>query len=257
MTRFTCAILALGLSTTGLFACTEAPPPAGVLRACLYDLDPPRSTAPGSGFDVDVARLVASRINHRLEIVWLKRPPRTEIESTDVDYRALLSGGCDLQLSVPGGAIADFEASLSLTDPYYGTGYELIPADADLASATLVAVRANSVAHVVVDDMGLNWTMQPNARAIVDAVASGDADAGLIWGPELALLMSAGVAVERNPQFQPSAALRWNQHMAVRRSDHSLLVGINAALSELETEIAELLIEHRLPPHRSGDLSAP
>jgi ABC-type amino acid transport substrate-binding protein len=197
------------------------------------------------GFDFDVAELLAGELGTNLRIVWQPLPVMTEIESTDIDYGPILAGQCDLMLSIPGrDAIVGLETLLTLSEPYYGTGFELIPENAQLLDESKVAVRANTVAHVVVDARGHDWTMQPDSAAIVAAVNGGQADVGLVWGPDLALLDQA-----HNDEFEPPRILRWNQHAIVRTGEDALLHDINAALERRGDDVLDLLAKHAMPVH--------
>lgn len=231
--------------------CTEERPLIGDLRVCFPQSDMPRSDRHSmSGFDIDVTRLVARELSKTFVPVWMPPPERTEIEVSDVSYTQLISGECDLQLSIPGQeAIAGFDV-LRLTAPYYGTAFELIPAQGshDLANwqGTKIAVRANTVAHVVVDRYGLPWTMKRNTDEIIAAVASGEAEAGLVWGPDLAPSQT-----KPNTSFETPSALKWNQHMAVKASDRALIENINSLMSErkIADEILALMARHHIPVH--------
>ena len=255
--RLNRAIPVLAVAAALAAACDSASPDAGgapahaaELRVCLGEKDPPRSLRTGGravGFDVDVARFAARALDQSLRIVWL--PERlTDIESTDVDYRPILGGECDAQLSVPGAdAVARFADRLALSAPYYGAAYEVIPAGAGLrwgaAYAGTVAVYSNAVAHIAVDAAGLSWTMQPNTAAIVRAVTDGSAAAGLIWGPDLAAL-----DVDRDEAFEPPPVLRWNLHAVTRRGD-PLLAELDGLLASaaFRARVRQLLDEHRIP----------
>lgn len=235
-----CAIAAESPATLG------GPP----LSVCFPAADPPRSArADASGFDVDVARLLAARIGRPLRLVWLPERGQTDIESTDLIFWPLLDGQCDMQLSIPGApAIARYGAQLQLSEPYYGAAFELVPAAATLVWGEpyegVLAVRANTVAHVAVDAVGIRWTMQERTVDLVAAVADGRADAALIWGPNLAL--TDGLV--RREGFDPPAALRWNLHAAVRRGD-GLLADLNRLLGDptIKSAVKSLLDDHGLP----------
>jgi ABC-type amino acid transport substrate-binding protein len=225
----------------------------GVLRVCLGEADLPRSqAAPVQGFDLEVAQLVADGLNRELQPVWLAKPNPTEIESTDIDYGPLLTGRCDLQLSIPGlGALGGYAQHLALTEPYYGAGFELVPGNVDIdleaPDERRIAVQNNTVAHVYIDKLGFDWTMRGDSDKIVAAIDSGEAGAGLVWGPELALL-----EIDYNPRFQAPAALRWNHHGATRSADLDLREAIDAVLArgDVRDGIHSLLRQHGIPPHR-------
>ena len=227
---------------------------------CFAENDPPRSLRSGEGpsFDVDVARLLATKLNRPLRLVWMPESAQTDIESTDLDFRPLLRGECDAQLSVPGeGAIAHLRGRLALSEPYYGAAYELLPQHSPLRwgqgaavlgaepDASRVAVVANSVAHVAVNAAGLRWTMQEASADVFGALADGAATAGLVWGPDLALLAGQ---VERSADFEPPEVLRWNLHAATRHGD-PLLADLDRAFADAEVhrQILALLSQHGIP----------
>ncbi len=218
------------------------------LRVCFPEIDPPRSARGGGGFDVDVARYLARELGRRLLIVWLPEEAQTDIESTDADYRPLLTGQCEAQLSVPGAqAIKRYRGRLVLSAPYYGAGFEVIPADSPFQFGSpfdgTVAVRANTVAHLALNAAKIGWSQQSSSAGIVRAVAEGAAVAGLVWGPDLALLDS-----DHNPDFEAPPVLRWNLHAAFRRNS-PLLEAVNRliASTEFRTYVGTNLVKHRIP----------
>ena len=220
------------------------------LDVCLPEDAPPRaSRGTEQGFDIDVARLLAAELGRPLRVLWQPTPNLTDIESSDVDYRPLLRGQCDLMMSVPGADdIGDFGQALALSEPYYGASWEVFPADSDFdwqaPFSGKVAVRAYTVGHRAVHEMGFDWTMQPDNRAIVDAVARGAASVGLVWGPAL-----GGLDVERKPEAEPPQALRWNMHLAYRAEAEGLGVAIDHALAALQVRgaINDALDAHGIP----------
>jgi ABC-type amino acid transport substrate-binding protein len=234
-----------------LLAGCSTEPTVGVLRVCLGASDPPRSEAsPFRGLDVDVALLLARGLKRELQPVWLAAPNPTEMESTDIDYGPLLTGRCDVQLSIPGvDALGALAQQLALSEPYYGAGFELVPAtanlDLDSPGDSRIAVRANTVAHVFVDWLGFAWTMRRDSADIVNALNSGEADAGLLWGPELATAQ-----VSRNVEFEAPAVLRWNHHGVVRAADVALREAIDVVLarSDVRADIEASMRRHGIPP---------
>lgn len=243
--------------------CTEDRPLTGTLRVCFPQSDLPRADrATGTGFDMDVARLVARELSREFIPVWLPRPDRTEIEVSDINYSLLAAGACDMQLSVPGERAIDGLDAVTLSAPYYGAAFELIPENAnpDLANRDRgkMAVRSNTVAHIVVDRLGLPWTMKRDTDELIAAVTSSEVEAALIWGPDLALSRT-----KHHTSFAAPSVLKWNQHMALRKADAQLLADLDTLLSDEETgrEIMDLLARYHIPVHapfaetfRSSDL---
>ncbi len=218
------------------------------LKVCLPENDPPRSKRGSGGFDADIAGYLAQSLGRRLVMVWLPEETQTDIESTDADYRPLLTGQCDLHLSVPGPeAVKRYRGWLVLSDPYYGAGFEVIPADSpfrfDAAFAGTVAVRANTVAHLALNSASIGWSQQASSAGIARAVAEGSAAAGLVWGPDLALLDS-----DHSPDFDAPPVLRWNLHAAFRK-DNPLIAEVNRlfATVEFQTHVRTHLARHRIP----------
>ncbi|MCY3838530.1 MAG: hypothetical protein OXH09_07815, partial [Gammaproteobacteria bacterium] len=199
-------------------------------------------------FDIDVAGHLARQLHRRLVIVWLPEEAQTDIESTDADYRPLLMGQCDLHLSVPGAeAIKRFRRWLVLSEPYYGAGFEVIPADSafgfDAPFSGTVAVRANTVGHLVLNAANVGWSQQSSSAAIVRAVADGTAAAGLVWGPDLALL-----DIDHNADFSAPAVLRWNLHAAFRKGN-PLIEDVNRLIATpvFQANVARNLVKHGIP----------
>ena len=227
---------------------------AAPLSICLPENDPPRSVRGAGleahGLDVDVARLLAAKLERPLRLAWMPERAQTDIESTDLNFRPLLHGECDALLSMPGrGALGRLEDRLALSAPYYGAAYELVPAEAafrwDEPYAGTIAVSANSLAHVAVNAIGVRWTMQEASADVVAALNAGAASAGLVWGPDLALLDDA---THRSAAFDPPAVLRWNLHAATRRDD-PVLADLNGVFDQdsVQRDILALLSRHRIP----------
>ena len=242
------AVLALSACERTVADSTATAAEIEELRICFPEHDAPRSRRGVGGFDIDVAKALAQRLGRRLVIVWLPEETQTDIESTDADYRPLAMGQCEVQMSVPGAeAVKRYRGWLVLSEPYYGAGLELIPADSPFrfgaAFAGTVAVRANSVAHLALNGTDIGWSQQSSSAGIVGAVAQGATAAGLVWGPDLALLDSA-----HNPDFEAPPVLRWNLHAALRR-DNPLLDEVNRvfASDEFREQVAAHLAAHGIP----------
>ena len=245
------AALAASTTVAPAIAAATAAQEVQQLSVCFAENDPPRSLRAGAqGFDVDVARLLARHLQRNLRIVWVAERYQTDIESTDVDYRPILTGQCDAQLSVPGAdAVARFRGRLVLSEPYYGAAFELLPASSAFRwkepYAGVVAVRANSVAHVAIDALGARWTMQAETAGILAALRTGAATSALVWGPDLATL-----DIGRNDGFEPPPVLRWNLHATTRRDD-PLLAALNRAFADeaVQAALLALMRQHRFPAH--------
>ena len=202
------------------------PSQAEELRVCLLDDDLPRAhRAEASGFDHDLFREAAARLGLDFVPVWRPNaPPYSEIDDTDLPLDDLLEGECDLVPSVPGRlALGRLQGRVDLSPPYYAAAFEIYLPSAesldwtDLPEAVAgrkVAVRLQSLGHFAAQAAGLDWTSQPSAREVVNAVDNGAAAAAVIFGPALASLGKQPVDA-----FDPPVGLRFNEHAAVRAGD--------------------------------------
>ncbi|HVS15373.1 MAG TPA: transporter substrate-binding domain-containing protein [Thermoanaerobaculia bacterium] len=220
---------------------TISPEPDRPLRVCLLEHDLPRADrASQSGFDLELMRALAERLDRRLELVWRPSAPSfSEIEDSELPLGPLAAGDCDLTPSVPGrAALGDLAGRLELTRPYYGAAFELAARDSGPAPRTFdqlagetVAVQLQTLAQFAVHRRGFRWLAAPTTREVLALFESGEATTALVWGPALA---RAGVAA--SAAWQPPPFLRWNEHLAVRRQEAALLAQVDGALGELLAE---------------------
>jgi ABC-type amino acid transport substrate-binding protein len=235
----------------------EPTTPSGPLRVCVLEDDAPRAQrASGRGFDIDVMKTVAADAGAAFEPVWIpSHPGFSEIESTDLPLPRLARGECDAAASVPGAdSLGRMRERLALSRPYYGAAFELVsasggPATLDELAGRRVGVQLQSFAHLVAQSLGLDWRVKPTPRETVELLDTGEVDAALVWGPALAPLGRAP-----RPGWTPPRALRWNEHVAVRRGS-PWLAAIDRTLERLESDgsLERLVREHGIPVHPPFD----
>ena len=249
MTRASLAGLVL-LAGLGLTAGAHAQ--EKILRVCFGEYDAPRADqTSGSGFDMDVMRAVAERTGRILQSVWVEQEAKmTEAENSDLPLPALAKGRCDAVASVPGkDALRGARVELSLSQPYYGAGFEFVSAPggpkdySELKDRTIV-VQFMTVGHLAATAAGYHWIGVTSPEEQMAALRSGKADAALIWGPALGPLNALP-----QPNSLPSQVLRWNEHVATRASDTELTGAIDTALQAMlaSGEIAKLMQAHHMP----------
>ncbi len=241
-------IAVLGLVITfnaGALSADDAPS----LTACfLADNLPYSSRSDTSGFDVETARAVADIIERPLEPVWTSNVTDIEeIEESNFPLRKLARGACDVIFSMPGPANETLggDRTLELGEAYYGAGFELIGCAAEVSPnlrglrGVTVAIQSQTVAHFAL----LMVKAQPRTYfavgAALDGVATGDAEAGLLWGPTAGWRLHQGLTggCSLVPGYKPPAAVRWNLHAATREADTELRLRIDAALLDLSTTV--------------------
>ncbi len=256
-------------------ACTQKAPapiqsvtrPAGVLRVCADPNNLPFSNQRGEGFENKIAELLAHDMGERVEYTWWAQR-RGFFRNT------LRAGTCDIVIGVP----AAFEMALT-TKPYYRSTYvflsrkdrrlnltslddpklkdlkigvQIIGDDFSNAPPAHALGRRNIVGNVKGFTVYGDYS-QPNPPArIVDAVAKGDVDVAIVWGPLAGYFAKqARVPLEVvpvSPQIdQPFLPFVFDISMGVRRDDQQLRDEVEQVLDKRRDEIDRILREYQVP----------
>ncbi len=256
--------LLAAVSVTPAMAQRPSPAQPGLLRVCIDPDNMPFSNQKGEGFENKLAELIASEWNSKLQYVWY--PVRR-------GYFRILNGMyCDLIIQAPGGL--DMAGT---TDPYYRSGYVFVTRqDGDLADIKSLADPRLKKARIGVTLLPSDEQLPPtqalshygvvgNLTAfpgmyneqdrpedVVNAVAKGDVDVAIVWGP------LAGYFAKRSSvplRIQPlgerdslaDVPFRYDIGMAVRRRDRELRDSLQKVLKEKEPEIQAILKEYNIP----------
>jgi mxaJ protein len=251
-------------------ATAPAPAPAHaprVLRICADPNNLPFSNVRGEGFENRLAALVAQDLGARPRYTWWAQR-RGFLRST------LNAGLCDIVMGVPSG-IEQAWAS----QPYYRSTYVFLtrrdralriasfddPALRQLRigvqligddyanSPPAHALARRGLARQLVGYSVLGNYAEPNPPArIVDAVARGDVDIAVVWGP------LAGYFARRQPvpldlvpvqpQIDPPALpFVFDIAVAFRRGDTALRAEVEEVLDRRRPDIDRLLAEYGVP----------
>jgi mxaJ protein len=239
--------------------------PADVLRICADPDNLPNSRADGSGFENQIARLLAQELGVQLQYAWL--PDRRGFVR-----KTMGAGQCDVLVGVPVG----FERA-SLTAPYYRSSYvwlqradagappsgfddprlaqlrvgvQLIGNDMAMSPPAVALARHAPAARVVGFPIAGD---RPSAERIVAALAAGDIDAALVWGPQAGFFAKQSpvpLAIARiaPPADQPPAQ-RFDFAIAVgvRPGDDALRDRLQAALHRRQPDIDRILAQYGVP----------
>jgi ABC-type amino acid transport substrate-binding protein len=212
-------------------------------RVCFLENNLPYSSSGDSGgFDVDTAKAVAEALGKSLVAVWTKNSTRIdEIEESDFPTRKLSRNECDAIFSIPGRDAIKDSPQLDIGAPYYGAAFELIGreqnAPNDLASLgnTPVAIQSQTIANFVLHARKVPIRTFFSTMEAVNGVVSGDATLALLWGP------AVGWHLRNHPDlklffirgYEPPAVVRWNEHVATRKTDTDLRKAIDNALAKI------------------------
>jgi len=237
---FMLAIVACGVPMVASAIPAES---ARELRICVDPANPPlsvNSVGGQPGLDVEVAQAIAEHLHLQPRLVWV-----------DTTYggralrRSLLAGQCDLFMGLPVDPAAETPDALTLTTPYYSTGYRLITAQhrANVASEATelrkvrIGVERQSGAHMRLEQIGSHLVVYGNKREVVDAVARGEVDAGAVWLSDVdRLLQGRNTAMRPLADAAPDQPLRWNMAIGMRRADTDLRASVSRAVVDLLAE---------------------
>lgn len=238
-----------------------------VLRVCADPNNLPFSNRAGEGFENKLAELIARDQHARLEYVWWAQR-RGYVRNT------VNAGSCDLW---PG--VASSLDMLATSRPYYRSSYVFVTRRGDrLNGLTLDDARLRRL-RIGVQMIGDDGSNTPPAEAlarrglvgnvrgymvygdygranpparILEAVAQGEIDVGLVWGPlagYFAARSSAPLRLEPVTPWLDDARLPmvYDISVGVKRGNLPLLREVDAVLSRHNADIRALLDRYRVP----------
>ena len=267
--RILCGVLA--------FAFTEAAPIAAfaqssddagslelvdpeVFRACGDPRNLPFSNEKGEGFENKLAELFAAKLGKKLGYTYFP-------QATGFVRNTLGSHRCDVIMGFPQGSDL-----VQVTVPYYRTTYALVSKpgsgfegvnaldDPKLKERRIGVVAGTPpstnmainglMAHVKPYPLTIDTRVDSSAQAMIDDIASGDIDCGILWGP-----MAGYFASRTNPALIVAPLLKetmgppliYRIGMAVRPSDQEFKRTLNKLIAENQMEINKLLLSYDVP----------
>ncbi|HEX6104905.1 MAG TPA: substrate-binding domain-containing protein [Gemmatimonadales bacterium] len=267
------ALVSGGIALWALPARPSVRPP--VLRVCSDPNNLPFSNRAEEGFENRLARLIAGELGAEVRYTWWAQR-RGFVRNT------LGAGECDLVAGVPAG----FDP-VATTVPYYRSTYvfvtrrDLTPPLASIDDPRLRRLRIG--VHLIGDDYaapppatalarrGIVRNLRgysiygdyrdPNPPArLVEAVAKGEVDVALVWGPLGGYFagrqeVPLRVTPMRETDDGPGTPFVFAIAMGVRRGDTELVRRVGAALDRRRAEVRRILEEYGVPlvPAGSGE----
>lgn len=253
--------------------------PAQDPRTLLVCVDPdnmPFSNREGAGFENELASLLAGRLHARLQrVFWAQRRGYAR--------RTLGEDRCDLW---PGVAVG--VERMITTRPYYRSGYMFVSRAANpLQGLTLDDPRLKDLrlgVQMVGDDAtntppahalarrGITQNVRgypiyggderPDPRArIIEAVARGDIDVAMVWGPVAGYFASRSRTPLRLEAVTPTVdaglwPMAYDIAIGVRQEEPQLKKRIDDILQTQQPAIDRLLDKYHIPHLPAGSLSA-
>src|SRR3954466_12259040 len=229
------------------------------LRVCAEPDNLPFSHADQSGFENRIAEVLARDLGAKLVYSW--QPQRR-----GCGRKTLGAGLCDAWMGVPAG----FERVMT-TKPYYRSTYVFVYGKRPLQSfdsPDLAAMRigvqlpgndgAATPAGYALAAKGAVQNVrgypiygeQPAAERIVEAIARGELDAGVVWGPAagfFARTKHLDVAPARAPAELASMPFEFAIAIGVKRGNNQLRDRLDAAIARRKSDIDAVLDEYAVP----------
>lgn len=236
------------------------------LRVCADPNNLPFSNARGEGFENRIAQLVAGELRMPLAYSW--RPQRRAFVRNTINADA-----CDLIIGVP----SSFERTRA-TIPYYRSTYVFVtrrgaPAITSFDDPALRRLRigvqligddyANTPPAHALANRGIVKNVRgysvygdydlPNPPAgIVNAVASGEIDVAVVWGPlagYFAPRAGAPLSITPvSPQIDlPYLPFVFDISMGVKRGNDSLRERLDSVIVKRSADISRILDEYGVP----------
>lgn len=256
-----------GAVLAAAWACGPVAQAGAELRVCSDPDNLPFSNRKQQGFENKIAELLAADLHARLRYTWMK-------QRQNFFGQTLGARRCDVVMGVPEG----FDRVLS-TRPYYRSSYVLVTAKRrhlDIKSFDDPALRGLKIGlHTIGNDgsnappaVALSWRGLVNSIVgfslwgdgsvkdpqgqIVDAVAKGDIDLAIVWGPlggYFAKKYGSALAVTPAPADpgMPGLAFAYSMAMGVRKDDASLAAKLEASAERNRSKIQAVLARYHIP----------
>ncbi len=265
------SLCAAALCVAGFLASAGLVHAAPVLRVCADPDNMPFSNDKGEGFENKLAELIAERLGNDLEYTWFA-------ENTSYLPNTIGTGACDLVMGYAQGTdlIED-------TNPYYHTSYVLITREDDEALKGVeslsdprlkqkrIGIFARTPPASILAMHGLTSHAKPfenttgesqaqAAKAMIEEIAAGELDAGLLWGPVGGYYAQrAEVPLRVTPLVKESAGPTtfYGITMGVRPNEPQFKHEINKVLADNQQDINVILQGYNVPLlDREGDVIA-
>jgi mxaJ protein len=228
------------------------------LSVCADPDNPPFSTRQQTGFENEIAKIVAAELHRPVRFHWARM-------GRGFVREVMNKGGCDAVIAVPVGM-----RGLHVTEPYYRSTYVFVRRRTDPPLTSLDDPRLARMkigVQVLEDDYApparalarrnltknvVGFEMDDKAGQIVSAVAQKKIDTAIVWGPLAGFyakrygsrMRLSPVTPELDP---PQLPFTYEIGVGVRNSDSALFTEINQALHRAQPRIESVLRAYGVP----------
>ncbi|MHC2333027.1 substrate-binding domain-containing protein [Bradyrhizobium sp. USDA 4454] len=233
---------------------------AKVLRICADPRNLPFSNEKGEGFENKIGELFAEKLQKKLDYMFFP-------QATGFVRMTLAAHRCDVIMGFPQG-----DDLAQGTNPYYRTAYALVTkAGGELDQVTTlederlkgkhIGIVAGTPPATNMAAAGLMGNAKPyplmidtrydsSAQAMMDDLAKGEIDAGILWGP-----MAGFYAKKANPALHVTPLVKettgpklvYRIGMGVRGSDQNWKRQLNRLIQENQPAINKILLDYGVP----------
>lgn len=243
----------------------SAAQPARELAICADPANLPFSNQRQQGFENRIAELLAADLQATVRYTW-------NMQRRSFLRRTLNAGACDVVIGLPAGL-----QGVAQTRPYYRSSYvfvtrsgmqlqgiddprlrqlriglQAVGAEGANTPPAMALARRGIVEHITGFPMWAEEADETPQARILAAVARGEVDVALVWGPtagyfarphapQLSLSPLLG-----DPQ-QPGLAFSYGMALSVRRSDTALRDELQQVLDRRQADIAAILTGYGVP----------
>jgi mxaJ protein len=220
------------------------------LTVCADPENLPFSNEREQGFENKLARLLGRNLHRPIKYLWMRHTGRGFVRNV------LNENECDVLLGVPN----KFDPVLT-TSPYYSSSYVFVSrthkvegfddpwlrgrkigvqvVEEEFAPPAIALGRRGLVADIVPYE-----AIGPDSGNIIRAVAKGNVDVAVVWGPLAGYYarLYQNLQITPTPNLDPPALpLRFSISMGVRKKDTELRDAIERVLQSRRTEVRAIL----------------
>ena len=255
------------LSTVCLLILAQSAIAQSELRVCADPDNLPFSNRKQEGFENKIATLLADKLHAKLRYTW-QRQRNGFIRQT------LGAERCDLVMGVP----HDYERVLP-TEPYYWSGYVFVTArnrhlditsfDDPLLKQLKIGLHgfgndgsnsppASALALRGITDNIVGYSLWGNGSAknpqgkIIDAVAKGEIDVAIVWGPIAGYYAKPygqrlEIALAPHDPKLSDIPFDYEISMGVRKQDQAFAAKLDGILEQQHQKIHDILTAYHVP----------
>ena len=243
------------------------PAATGILSVCADPDNLPYSNLKEEGFENRIAKILAADLHLELRYLW-------QAQRRGFFRQTLLAGRCDIVLAVP-----TILKIASLSRPYFSSAYVAVSRTRDDFHIESLDDPVLATARIGLQQVGAEGANPPPAMAlavrgitrnitgfpmwatgteinsqgkIIDAVAAGQIDIALVWGPFAGYFAKPygdrlRMKLLHDDPRLPGIPFTYGMAVGVRHSDSTLGTQIQAALDRHKQEIDAILSDYGVP----------